>query len=424
MALSQPFEDGKSFTRIWKEFASALARNGKDCIGVLVQGEEWLKSYCPPQHLVLKAFRGNLVKDFRVFEEIVKEQPSASQCWEVYLKFLQEHGLRDRIREVFVRAVESCKEFEGMCERFLEWEMREGGLDEVVKCRRICQTRRVRDLEAFSIKPEKFKMKAKEIKTRFTAFISNLPGSVKEHQLDEVLRHIVRVKAVRIVRDRKGNSRGIAYCDFESQEDLLYAISALNNKELFGNKLEIAVSKPPEEDKNEEKTVFINNLAFTATEEQIKSLFCTFGDIKAVRIIKNSEGKCKGYAYVEFNQKTSADLAISQSFMMIEGRNVIIEKYQENKEQKFVLHVSNLPFDVNEKELAALFPSALSANCPVDRNGKTRGFGFVEFPSEALANEVLESSGVMLNGRYVVVKRSFKKGVEKKLNNNDFKKFL
>lgn len=424
MALSQPFDDATCFTRIWKEFAASLIRNGKDCIEVLKQGEDWLKNFCPPQHLALKAFRGSLVKDFRVFEEIVKEQPSASRCWDVYLKFLMEHGLRDRIREVFVRAVESCKDFEGICERFLEWEMREGGIAEVVQCRKVCQMRKVKDLEAFSIKPEKFKMKAKEIKTRFTAFISNLPGNVKEHQLDEVLRHIVRVKAVRIVRDRKGNSRGIAYCDFESSEDLHYAITTLNQKELFGNKLEIAVSKPPEEEKNEEKTIFINNLAFTSTEDQIKSLFCKFGEIKAVRIIKNSEGKCKGYAYVEFNQKTSADLALSQSFMMIEGRNVIIEKYQETKEQKFVLHVSNLPFDVTEKELLALFPHALSANCPLDRNGKTRGFGFVEFPSEALANEVLESSGIMLNGRYVVVKRSFKKGVEKKLNNNDFKKFL
>jgi RNA recognition motif-containing protein len=360
----------------------------------------------------------------KLFEEIVKEQPGTSSCWEVYLKFLQENSMKDKLREVFQRALEACRDPNEIISKFIEWETRGEDLTSLIQCKVLCQKRKMRDVEVLTVKNEKFKMKSLEKNARFTAFIHNLPGNVKEYQLDEVLRQVVKVKAVRIVRDRKGNSRGIAYCDFESQEDLDYAVSSLNQRELCGNKVHVAVSRPPELEKNEEKTVFVNNLPFSCTEELLKTTFSPFVDVFQVRVIKNSEGRCKGYAYVVFSEKSSADLAIGRSDLSLEGRRVTVEKYQENKEQKFVLHVSNLPFDVTEKDLAQLFPTSASVSCPLDRNGKTRGFGFVEFSVESQANDVLEMSAPMLGGRYVVVKRSYKKAQEKKLDNKDFKKFL
>lgn len=423
-ALSQPFDEASSYTRLWKEYSLSLQRIGKDPIPALIQGEHWLKSYCPPQHLVLKAARGTLTKDLALFEEIVKEQSTSYTCWEVYLKFLESESNDALTREVYLRALDKCADAESIILKFNDWEQRCGDTQSVIQCKIKTQQRKMRDLEQITVKTEKFKMKSKEVKTRFTAFISNLPGSVKEYQLDEVLRQLVRVKAVRIVRDRKGNSRGIAYCDFESIEDLDYAVNNLNNAELFGNKVEVAVSKPPESEKNEERTVFVNNLPFTCSEINIRNALECFGKIQAVRVIKNAEGKCKGYAYVEFSEKDSVDIAVAQGSVEIDKRRVLIERYHEVKEQKFVLHVSNLPFDVTEKELLQAFPSAVSANCPVDRSGRTRGFGFVEFQTEADAQTVLEQPNPIMNGRHSVVKRSYKKPAEKKLNNSDFKKFL
>lgn len=423
-ALSQSFEEASSYTKLWKEYTQSLKRTGQDPIPALIEGEQWLKSYCPPQHLVLKASRGVLTKDISLFEEIIKEQSTSISCWEVYLKFLESENNSSLTREVYIRALDKCSDSESVIFKFIDWEQRNGDLQSLIQCKSKCQARKLRDLELITPKVEKFKMKSKDVKTRFTAFISNLPGNVKEYQLDELLRQLVRVKAVRIVRDRKGNSRGIGYCDFESEEDLEYAVKNLNGTELFGNKVEVAISKPPESDKNEDRTVFVNNLPFSCCENDLRLAFECFGQIQAIRVIKNPDGKCKGYAYVEFSDKNSAELAVNQASIDMGHRKVLIEQYQDAKEQKFVLHVSNLPFDVTEQELLQAFPTGISANCPVDRSGRTRGFGFVEFQSEVDAQTVLEQPNPTMNGRYLVVKRSYKKAAEKKLNNTDFKKFL
>jgi len=368
-ALSQSFEEASSYTKLWKEYAQSLQRTGLDPVPGLIEGEQWLKSYFPPQHLVLKASRGVLTKDISLFEEIVKEQSSSISCWEVYLKFLESENNLSLTRDVYVRALDKCSDSESIILKFTDWEQRNGDLQSLIQCKSNCQARKLRDLELLTPKVEKFKMKSKDVKTRFTAFISNLPGNVKEYQLDELLRQLVKVKAVRIVRDRKGNSRGIGYCDFESEEDLDYAVKNLNGTELFGNKVEVAVSKPPETNKSEDRTVFVNNLPFSCCENDLKLAFECFGQIQAIRVIKNLDGKCKGFAYVEFSDKDSAELAVKQESIEMDHRKVQIGQYQDAKEQKFVLHVSNLPFDVTEQELLQAFPTGISANCPVDRSG-------------------------------------------------------
>ena len=272
-------------------------------------------------------------------------------------------------------------------------------------------------------KAEKFKMKAKQVTTRFTAFINNIPLSLKEHQLEEIIKQVGRVKAVRIVRDRKGNSKGFAYADFNSENDLIQTVANLNGKEIQGNVVSIAISKPPEENPNENCTIFVNNLPFDITESEILENLQEFGNIKTVRIIKSSDGQCRGYSYVEFYNEKSANIACEKGFTTIKTRKVLLQKFI--KDQKFILHVSNLPYTIEESELLSLFKGAIVATIPKDKIGKSRGFGFVEFATEYEAQEVLENENPCLNGRHLVVKRSYKKAAEKvALNNSDFKKFL
>ena len=84
-----------------------------------------------------------------------------------------------------------------------------------------------------------------------------------------------------------------------------------------------------------------------------------------------------------------------------------------------------MPYTIEESELLSLFKGAIVATIPKDKIGKSRGFGFVEFATEYEAQEVLENENPCLNGRHLVVKRSYKKAAEKvALNNSDFKKIL
>jgi U1 small nuclear ribonucleoprotein len=48
------------------------------------------------------------------------------------------------------------------------------------------------------------------------------------------------------------------------------------------------------------KTIFIGRLSYETNESTIKKYFENYGDIRRVRLIKNKEGKSRGYAFVEF----------------------------------------------------------------------------------------------------------------------------
>jgi multiple RNA-binding domain-containing protein 1 len=67
-----------------------------------------------------------------------------------------------------------------------------------------------------------------------------------------------------------------------------------------------AVAPPPlatlegDADVGETGRLFVRNLPFTATEEEVRSHFATWGRLADVRLLKDAKGASKGYGYVTF----------------------------------------------------------------------------------------------------------------------------
>ena len=60
------------------------------------------------------------------------------------------------------------------------------------------------------------------------------------------------------------------------------------------------------------KKVFVGNLPFSATEEEVRSLFAEFGEVQRVSIITDRDtGKPRGFAFVEMPQDDEAQRAIT-----------------------------------------------------------------------------------------------------------------
>lgn len=60
------------------------------------------------------------------------------------------------------------------------------------------------------------------------------------------------------------------------------------------------------------KNIYVGNLSYNATEDQLKNLFAEFGDVASVRIIKDKfTGNSKGFAFVEMDSSDEAQDAIS-----------------------------------------------------------------------------------------------------------------
>jgi RNA recognition motif-containing protein len=59
--------------------------------------------------------------------------------------------------------------------------------------------------------------------------------------------------------------------------------------------------------------IYVGNLDRQATENEIKSLFTPFGDVKSVKIIKDHEsGEPRGFAFVEMTNDADGKSAIRE----------------------------------------------------------------------------------------------------------------
>lgn len=74
--------------------------------------------------------------------------------------------------------------------------------------------------------------------------------------------------------------------------------------------------------------MYVGNLSFSVTEDDLKSVFSEFGEVVSVNIIKDKySGKSKGFGFVEMPNNSEADKAIkSLNGSNLQGRNIKVNQ--------------------------------------------------------------------------------------------------
>ena len=61
-----------------------------------------------------------------------------------------------------------------------------------------------------------------------------------------------------------------------------------------------------------ETTLYVGNLDYSATEDDLRRLFTQAGEVQSIRVIKDRDtGRAKGLAFVEMSTQAEAEKAIS-----------------------------------------------------------------------------------------------------------------
>ena len=70
------------------------------------------------------------------------------------------------------------------------------------------------------------------------------------------------------------------------------------------------------------KNIFVGNLDFNTTEEQLRALFTAHGTIESIAIVKDRDtGQPRGFAFVEMEEAEQAKAAISSlDGVLLNGR--------------------------------------------------------------------------------------------------------
>lgn len=59
------------------------------------------------------------------------------------------------------------------------------------------------------------------------------------------------------------------------------------------------------------KKLYVGNLPFSATEEELRELFAKHGAVESVNVITDREtGRARGFAFVEFEEQSGAEAAM------------------------------------------------------------------------------------------------------------------
>ncbi|KAL4916676.1 hypothetical protein BDW62DRAFT_102393 [Aspergillus aurantiobrunneus] len=156
------------------------------------------------------------------------------------------------------------------------------------------------------------------------------------------------------------------------------------------------------------ETVFIGNLFYDVTAEDLRNKMSQYGIVEGVDIIYDNRGISKGFGYVQFDHPASATRAIQAMHMRIfEGRRVTMYYAQANLQRSKTipptdtLYIGNLPFELTDRDLNELFAdigNVIDVRVTVDRQtGQFYGYVHAEFTdidSATIAHEQLSRKSI------------------------------
>jgi RNA recognition motif-containing protein len=205
-------------------------------------------------------------------------------------------------------------------------------------------------------KMEKETSKPKEISPRSAhgIWIGNLPFFVTKKDLQAFFTsdndHAISSDEITRINLPQGppkpgsqfQNKGFSYIDFVSANAVEKALQ-LSEKLVGGRRVLIksskdfqgrpqAPSKTPESRMPSTKRVFIGNLEFDISKEDLEHHFEICGPIHNVHMATfEDSGKCKGYAWVEFEQLSSAEAAM-RGWLEVNDTSVIADKENNDTE--------------------------------------------------------------------------------------------
>ncbi|ORZ34900.1 hypothetical protein BCR44DRAFT_1461486 [Catenaria anguillulae PL171] len=236
-------------------------------------------------------------------------------------------------------------------------------------------------------------------------YVGELDPSVTEAFLFEMFNVIGPVASVRVCRDAvTRRSLGYAYVNFHHQADGERALEQLNYTPIKGRTCRIMWSqRDPSLRKSGTGNIFIKNLDASIDNKALHDTFAAFGKILSCKVAAR-DGQSLGYGFVHYETREAADAAIAAvNGMLLNDKEVFVGLHVPKRERdaelakqrsQFTnLYVKNVAEEVTDdefKEMFEAFGPVVSAVIQRDEEGKSKGFGFVNYTKHEDAQVAVE----------------------------------
>jgi polyadenylate-binding protein len=274
-------------------------------------------------------------------------------------------------------------------------------------------------------------------------YVGDLVAGCTEAKLFEVFNAIGPVSSIRICRDSiTRRSLGYAYVNFNSYTDAERALDTMNYMPIMGKACRIMWSqRDPAMRKSGAGNIFVKNLAKDIDHKALFDTFSLFGNILSCKVaVDRATGESRGYGFVQFETVEAAEEAIKKvNGMTIEGQVVYVGAFKKREARGSTnswtnVFVKNLSQETDEEAFRAMFTEfgeITSLKLEVDEEGKSKGFGFVNYSTHEEAEKCVEAMnnkkvGVYTEGeqkdedRLIFVGPAMKKAAREKVIHDKF----
>lgn len=273
-------------------------------------------------------------------------------------------------------------------------------------------------------------------------FIKNLDKSIDNKELHDTFSAFGNILSCKVATDPQSNSKGYGFVHFETQEAAEQAILKVNGKQLKDKIVYVGpFLKRTDRTAGKEMrftNVYVKNLDADVDDQEFENLAREFGDITSAIVMRDDNGKSKGFGFINYLDADSAQRAVDtlqgqerNGRKMYAGRAqkkaereaMLKQKYEEIRQERIAkyqgmnLYIKNLVDDVEDDKLReefAAFGTITSAKIMRDEKGKSKGFGFVCYTTnEEATRAVTEMNGKMFRGKPLYVALAQRKEVRR-----------
>ena len=142
-------------------------------------------------------------------------------------------------------------------------------------------------------------------------FVGQIPRNMSEQELKQMFEEYGPIYQLNILRDKQtGESKGCCFVTFFTRKSALDAQNALHNLKTLNGMHHPIQMKPADTENRNERKLFIGMISRTCEETDIKLMFSSYGQIEDCTVLRDTNGKSRGCAFVTYHKRQSAVNAI------------------------------------------------------------------------------------------------------------------
>ncbi|OJT12790.1 hypothetical protein TRAPUB_10625 [Trametes pubescens] len=246
-------------------------------------------------------------------------------------------------------------------------------------------------------------VKLKRDRENSTVFVGDLPAGVEDEELRALFKDCGVVREVKITQ--LPNSL-VATVEFLERDSVPAALTK-DKKRVRGQEIAVHLAW--------RSTLYITNFPEDADDTFIRTLFGKYGEIFDVRWPSKKFKSTRRFCYVQYTSPTSAENALELNGTDIEeGRRLSVyisnpERRKErtdsdaNEREIYIAGLSKLATKEDLETLFKIYGTVKDVRMILDDKGKSKGFAFIEFASEAEARAALAANNHELKKRRMAV---------------------